>query len=132
MQTTFVRQPSENRNGLNEISTSRATPVRPSVNTVGIGRTCSSQYKARGNGNGDRGLVEALMNSKVFQDYERAFTDASGLPVALRPVESWQLPLHGRPKEGPFCALVAEKSRGCATCLQVQERLSESATEQAC
>ena len=32
-------------------------------------------------------LVEALCQSKVYQDYERAFSDATGLPVALRPVE---------------------------------------------
>lgn len=79
----------------------------------------------------DRGLIEALVNSKVFQDYERAFTEATGLPVALRPVESWQLPHHGKRNEGPFCALISEKSRACASCLQVQERLSEVAAEEA-
>ena len=61
-------------------------------------------YKTRSNGstNGDKGLVEALINSKVFQDYERAFTEATGLPVALRPVESWQMPHHGKRNESPF------------------------------
>jgi AraC-like DNA-binding protein len=72
-------------------------------------------------------LIEALANSRVFQEYERAFTDATGLPVALRAVESWQLPHHGKRNEGPFCALVSEKSRACASCLQVQERLSQGA-----
>jgi AraC-like DNA-binding protein/ligand-binding sensor protein len=77
--------------------------------------------------NGDRSLVEALVTSKIFQDYERAFAQATGMPVALRPVESWQLPLHGRRNEGPFCALISEKSRACASCLQVQEKLSDMA-----
>ena len=80
---------------------------------------------------GDRGLVEALVTSKVFQDYERAFTEATGMPVALRPVESWQLPHHGRRNEGPFCALISEKSRACASCLQVQEKLSDMAAYEA-
>ena len=78
----------------------------------------------------DRALIEALANSKVFQDYERAFTEATGLPVALRAVESWQLPHHGHPKESPFCALVLETSRACASCLQVQEKLAAGASEE--
>jgi AraC-like DNA-binding protein len=82
-------------------------------------------------GNGDRGLIEALASSKVFQDYEKAFTEATGLPVALRPVETWQLPHHGKRNEGPFCALISQKSRACASCLSVQETLSERAVEQA-
>ncbi len=79
------------------------------------------------NGNGTKGLVEALVNSRVYQDYERAFTEATGLPVALRPVESWQLPHHGKRNESPFCSLMAQKSRACAACLQVQEKMSEAA-----
>ena len=78
--------------------------------------------------NGDRGLLEALLSSKVFMEYERAFTEATGLPVALRAVESWQLPHHGKKNEGPFCALMAERSRTCGSCLEVQEKLTQAAT----
>ena len=80
-------------------------------------------------GNGDRDLLEALISSKLFQEYERAFTEATGLPVALRPVESWHLPHHGKQNEGPFCALMAERSRSCGSCLEVQERLTKAATD---
>jgi AraC-like DNA-binding protein/ligand-binding sensor protein len=73
-------------------------------------------------------LLEALISSDIFRDYERAFTEATGLPVALRPVESWQLPLHGKRNEGPFCAIMAERSRTCGSCLAVQEKLAGSAT----
>src|ERR1043165_4350542 len=75
-------------------------------------------------------LVNALGGSKIYQDYERAFTEATGLPVALRPVESWQLPHHGRRNESPFCGLMAQKSRACSACLQVQEKLSETAVQE--
>lgn len=75
-------------------------------------------------------LVEALTKSKVYQEYERAFNDATGLPVCLRPVESWQLPLHGKRHEAPYCALMSQKSRACASCLQMQERLSQAATHE--
>jgi AraC-like DNA-binding protein/ligand-binding sensor protein len=75
-------------------------------------------------------LIEALAGSKIYQDYERAFSEATGLPVALRSVESWQLPHHGRRFENPFCGMLAEKSRSCAACLQTQQKLSETATHE--
>jgi AraC-like DNA-binding protein len=80
--------------------------------------------------NSEHNLAEALANSKIYQDYERAFSETTGLPVALRPVETWQLPHHGRRKENPFCALMAQKSRSCAACLQTQQELHETATHE--
>jgi len=86
--------------------------------------------KKTANMNDNKTLIEALAHSKIYHDYERAFSEATGLPVALRPVESWQLPHHGRRSENPFCGLMAQKSRACAACLQVQQRLSETATHE--
>lgn len=82
------------------------------------------------NGNGT--LIEMLTNSALYSDYARAYTEATGLPLALRPVETWQLPLHGKRKENPFCALMARKSRTCAACLQMQETLAQGAMEEPC
>ncbi len=76
-------------------------------------------------------LIETLVQSDIYKDYERAFSDATGLPVTLRPVESWQLPHHGRHHENRFCELLAGKSRACSACLQVQQKLSETATHEA-
>ncbi len=76
-------------------------------------------------------LIDSLANSKIYRDYERAFSEATGLPVALCSVESWQLPHHGHRHENRFCALLAEKSHACAACLQVHQKLSESATREA-
>lgn len=75
----------------------------------------------------NKDLIESLINSKIFQDYEKAFSETTGLPVSLRPVESWQLPHHGKRHENPLCAALAEKSKSCASCLQMQQQLSESA-----
>lgn len=72
-------------------------------------------------------LIASLNRSETFQNYERAFTEATGLPLALRPVESWQLPFHGQRKENAFCALMAAKGRTCAACLQLQEKLTQDA-----
>lgn len=79
----------------------------------------------------ENNLVERLTESKVYSDYERAFSDATGLPLRLRSVESWQLPHHGQRKENEFCAMLASKSRACAACLQVQQSLAENARDTA-
>ena len=72
-------------------------------------------------------LVEKLTRSGIYRDYARAFSDATGLPVALRPVEHWQLAMHEQPNENPFCALMARSNRICAACLEVQRKLTEKA-----
>lgn len=77
------------------------------------------------NANGQ--LLETLAHSEMFQTYERAYTEATGLPVTIRPVETWQLPLHGKRAENPFCAIMAAQSHTCAACLQTQEQLARSA-----
>lgn len=75
-------------------------------------------------------LIETLAGSKIYQDYERAFGEATGLSVVLRSVESWQLPHHGKRLENRFCSLLAQKSRACGACLQTQQRLSELGTHE--
>ena len=77
--------------------------------------------------NANKNLTEVLASSKIYQDYERAFSETTGLPVTLRPVESWQLPHHGKRNENTFCSMVAQKSRACAACLQVQQQLADGA-----
>ena len=79
--------------------------------------------------NDNRSLIEALTKSDLYQSYERAFGETTGLPVTLRPVESWQLPHHRRRNENPFCALMARKSKACAACLRVQQELAETSVE---
>jgi AraC-like DNA-binding protein/ligand-binding sensor protein len=134
MQTTYVRPAPENTSSVNPLTPPiPAPPFRLKDSNGGLTRSKPAPYKTRysnGAATTDRALVEALSSSKVFQEYERAFTDATGMPVALRPVETWQLPHHGKRNEGPFCAIISEKSRACASCLQMQERLSEAAIEE--
>ena len=130
MQATYVRQASESRSQFNNSAGSSSGPGPRSEAAGPAGRLRPGSFKKRTISGNDRGLVEALVNSRVFQDYERAFTEATGLPVAFRPVETWQLPHHGKRNEGPFCSIISEKSRACASCLSVQEKLSELAAEE--
>lgn len=82
------------------------------------------------NANGQ--MIEALISSPMVQEYQRAYTEATGLPIAIRPMETWQLPLHGKRKENPWCALMAGKSRTCAACLQMQDNLAKAAQNEPC
>jgi len=93
-----------------------------------LGASPAESATCRQSAKSDRELIEALVHSKIFADYERAFSEATGLPVALRPVETWQLVHHGKRHESPFCALMAGAGRSCGVCLQVHERLSQGAT----
>ena len=51
---------------------------------------------------GIKQLVEKLARSAIYRDYVRAFSAATGMPLALRSVEHWQQALRG----GVMLALV--------------------------
>ena len=72
-------------------------------------------------------FIEALTQSQIYQDYERAFSKTTGLPLSLRPVESWHMVQSGKKSENPFCALMAENNRACAACLETQQKITEAA-----
>ena len=74
-----------------------------------------------------RTIVAQLKRSQVFRDYEQAFRETTGLPINLRPIEAFDLPHHGDPKESPFCILMAQSNHTCAACLQLQKRVEEEA-----
>jgi len=69
----------------------------------------------------DKQLINMLLRSRLFGDYETVFTKATGLPLTLRPVEFWQLAHHGKKHENPFCALLAERPATLAVCLKAHE-----------
>ena len=73
----------------------------------------------------DKQLIEQLAQSEIYRDYERAFSEATGMPLALRPVENWRLAHHGKGRENPFCAMFAGVSPACAACLDAQQRISD-------
>lgn len=75
-------------------------------------------------------LIDTLASSKLYREYERAFTDAIGVPLTLRAVDCWQLPYHGKRGENAYCALLAAKSRSCAACLRTSQRLARLASNQ--
>jgi AraC-like DNA-binding protein/ligand-binding sensor protein len=71
----------------------------------------------------DKQLVDTLLRSRLFRDYETVFTKATGLPLTLRPVAFWQLAHLGKKHENPFCALLAERPATLAVCLQAHQNM---------
>jgi AraC-like DNA-binding protein/ligand-binding sensor protein len=74
-----------------------------------------------------KALVQHLKESQIFRDYEKAFAETTGLPLALRAMESLDLPLHGVKNEAPFCALMATTNKSCSACLELQRRVEVEA-----
>jgi AraC-like DNA-binding protein/ligand-binding sensor protein len=70
-------------------------------------------------------MVERIATSEIYKDYERAFSEATRLPLALRPVEVWRFALEGKRYANPFCALLAKQNRTCAACLETQKKLDD-------
>jgi AraC-like DNA-binding protein/ligand-binding sensor protein len=68
-------------------------------------------------------LIDILRRSKLFRNYEQVFSEATGLALALRPVDYWQLEHQGKKNENPFCALLAESPATLSVCLQAHEQM---------
>jgi hypothetical protein len=58
----------------------------------------------------DRKLLDVLRDSKAYREYEKVFCEATGLPLALRPTQSFELPFHGKKNENLFCAFLADSA----------------------
>ena len=72
-----------------------------------------------------RDVVARLRESQIFRDYQAAFQTATGLPLVLRAVGSFQPPLHGARNIASFCALMGGPNKTCAACLQLQAKVDE-------
>lgn len=73
--------------------------------------------------NFNKQLIDMLRRSRLFRDYENVFTKATGLALALRPADYWQLEHQGKKNENPFCALLAERPKSLAVCLQAHQEM---------
>ena len=72
-----------------------------------------------------RETIDTLRRSKLFRNYEQVFSEATGLALAIRPVEFWQLAHRGKKHENPFCALLAENPATLAVCLRAHQEMIE-------
>lgn len=64
----------------------------------------------------DDRIVEQLEQSALYQDYERAFSETTGLPLSLAPAGDGQFASRGKHHENPFCELLARHHQTCEAC----------------
>jgi AraC-like DNA-binding protein/ligand-binding sensor protein len=74
-------------------------------------------------------LIDMLRRSRLFRDYEGVFTKATGLALALRPLDYWQLEHQGKKHENPFCAYLAEHPKSLAVCLEAHQEMIDHTGE---
>jgi AraC-like DNA-binding protein/ligand-binding sensor protein len=82
-----------------------------------------------GRANSNKQLIDMLRRSRLFRDYETVFTKATGLPLALRPLDYWQLEHQGKKNENLFCGLLAERPKTLAVCLQAHQEMIDHTGE---
>lgn len=70
-------------------------------------------------------IVERIAGSEIYKDYESAFSEATRLPMAFRPVEGWRFGLENKKYENPFCAMLAKSNRSCSACLEMQKKMDD-------
>lgn len=75
-------------------------------------------------------LLAQLGQSAIYREYERAFVAATGMPLALRPVDSCRVVNHGKPSENPLCAMFAGRAPSCTACLEAQRQTADPAAHQ--
>ncbi|HEY1476856.1 MAG TPA: helix-turn-helix domain-containing protein [Chthoniobacterales bacterium] len=77
----------------------------------------------------DADLIQRLSRSDLYTEFKQAFAASTGLPLTLRPQEFWHLAHSSQPHENPFCAMITQTNRGCAACLEVEQRAVDAAQD---
>src|SRR5437763_13503867 len=85
-------------------------------NTRGRGATARSS---------DQEVMRHLSRSQIFKDYERAFSEATGLPLNIRGHDSWSPSRHGKEDNDSFASILARFNKARAACLRAQPNPSQ-------
>jgi AraC-like DNA-binding protein len=73
----------------------------------------------------DHEVLLHLSRSQIFKDYERAFSEAVGLPLNIRAHNSWSPSHHGKTDCDSFAAILARFNQARAACLRAQTDASQ-------
>src|ERR1700751_5648200 len=79
---------------------------------------------ARGRGvtarSSDQEVMRHLSRSQIFKDYERAFSEAMGLPLNIRGHDSWSPAHHGKEDHDSLASILSHFNKARAACLRAQ------------
>src|SRR6266702_2981408 len=68
----------------------------------------------------DQEVMLHLSRSQIFKDYERAFSEATGLPLNIRGHDSWSPAHHGKEDHASLASILARFNKVRAACLRAQ------------
>src|SRR5205809_357720 len=68
----------------------------------------------------DQEVMLHLSRSQIFKDYERAFSEATGLPLNVRGRDSWWPAPHGKEDRHSLASILARFNKARAACLRAQ------------
>src|SRR6266576_7193916 len=93
----------------------------------GVRRTASQGEMSKRNAShsSDQEVMRHLSRSHIFKDYERAFSEAMGLPLNIRAHHSWSPAHHGKTDRDSFAAILARFNQARAACLRAQTDASQ-------
>jgi AraC-like DNA-binding protein/ligand-binding sensor protein len=88
----------------------------------GVRRTASQgeTNKRSAAGSSDQEVMLHLSRSRIFKDYEQAFSKATGLPLNIRGHDSWSPSCHGKEDNNSFASILARFNKARAACLRAQ------------
>jgi ligand-binding sensor protein len=89
----------------------------PAVTSFGVNATDSGT------------IAEKLSQSQILRDYERAFSEATGLPLKFSPAGKKRPGMRGSAAANKFCTQMAESEPGCRMCVDTQEKLSAASSD---
>src|SRR5438045_7232213 len=68
----------------------------------------------------DQEVMQHLSRSQIFRDYERAFSEAMGLPLNIRGHDSWSPAHHGKEDSDSLASILARFNKARSACLRAQ------------
>ena len=63
----------------------------------------------------------------MYHDYERAFTEGTGLPLLLHRPDMLHMVRYTKKQQNPFCSIMAKVNQSCGACYALQCKLEEEA-----
>src|SRR5437660_8313117 len=90
--------------------------------TSGVRRTASQGEMSKRSTfrSSDQEVMRHLSRSQIFKDYERAFSEAMGLPLNIRGHASWSPAHHGKEDGDSLASILARFNKARAACLRAQ------------
>lgn len=73
-------------------------------------------------------VAEKLSASQILRDYERAFSEATGLPLAFQASGHSDPAMRANKFVNPFCRALTATEQGCKLCREMQQRLTGPGT----